>query len=169
MEKTSWFNRKFANILNNGLFPGILERLAGTAIRLEDKVKDIEDDLLIAKPGGVWSIKENIGHLWILEPLWLGRIEDLKNDTEVLREADLSNTATDEADFNTRSIDSILAGFRFERDKLVSDLSGIAASELEKTALHPRMLTPMRIIDLAFFIAEHDDHHLAQIIFLKKD
>ena len=31
---------------------------------------------------------------------------------------------------------------------------------------HPRLGTPMRLIDLAFFVAEHDDHHLAQITHL---
>ncbi|MEM7103473.1 MAG: DinB family protein [Bacteroidota bacterium] len=168
MEKTPWFNRKFSNILNNGLFPGILERLEGTSVRLETKVKGIDETRLTAKPDEVWSIKENIGHLWILEPLWLGRIEDIKNDVSILREADLSNSATDEAGFNNQLLEDILTGFRLERRKLLSTLSSIAVSDLEKIALHPRMRTPMRIIDLAFFIAEHDDHHLAQISFLKK-
>jgi hypothetical protein len=31
------------------------------------------------------------------------------------------------------------------------------------SALHPRLKTPMRIIDLFLFVAEHDDHHLARI------
>jgi|GEM_PF-4393916 len=31
------------------------------------------------------------------------------------------------------------------------------------TALHPRLKTPMRIVDLAYFVAEHDDHHLSRI------
>ena len=47
-------------------------------------------------------------------------------------------------------------------------LQNINESDLEKSALHPRLGTPMRLIDLAFFVAEHDDHHLAQITFLSK-
>jgi hypothetical protein len=35
--------------------------------------------------------------------------------------------------------------------------------QLLGTALHPGLKTPMRIIDLAYFVAEHDDHHLASI------
>ena len=31
------------------------------------------------------------------------------------------------------------------------------------TARHPRLKKEMRVLDLAFFIAEHDDHHLARI------
>jgi hypothetical protein len=30
-------------------------------------------------------------------------------------------------------------------------------------ARHPRLGTPMRLIDLAYFVAEHDDHHLARL------
>lgn len=36
-------------------------------------------------------------------------------------------------------------------------------ADLEPTGLHPRLKTPMRMIDLANFVAEHDDHHLASI------
>jgi len=32
-----------------------------------------------------------------------------------------------------------------------------------KSALHPRLKTPMRTMDLFLFVAEHDDHHLARI------
>jgi hypothetical protein len=35
--------------------------------------------------------------------------------------------------------------------------------QLLNTALHPRLKIPMRIVDLAYFVAEHDDHHLATI------
>jgi hypothetical protein len=29
--------------------------------------------------------------------------------------------------------------------------------------VHPRLGTPMRLVDMMFFVAEHDDHHLATI------
>ncbi|MBC8367786.1 hypothetical protein H8E52_10280 [bacterium] len=32
-----------------------------------------------------------------------------------------------------------------------------------QTALHPRLKTPMRACDMLYFMAEHDDHHLARI------
>jgi len=37
------------------------------------------------------------------------------------------------------------------------------------SALHPRLQTPMRLIDHLFFIAEHDDHHLAKIGMLLRE
>ena len=36
-----------------------------------------------------------------------------------------------------------------------------------RTATHPRLGTPMRLIDLALFVAEHDEHHLATITALR--
>lgn len=35
--------------------------------------------------------------------------------------------------------------------------------QLTYSALHPRLKTPMRVIDLAYFVAEHDDHHLSRV------
>jgi hypothetical protein len=32
-----------------------------------------------------------------------------------------------------------------------------------RTLLHPRLKMPMRLVDHLFFVAEHDDHHLAII------
>jgi hypothetical protein len=34
---------------------------------------------------------------------------------------------------------------------------------IARSAIHPRLQIPMRVIDLAFFKAEHDDHHIARI------
>jgi hypothetical protein len=35
-------------------------------------------------------------------------------------------------------------------------------------AWHPRLKVRIRVLDLVFFIAEHDDHHLARISELKR-
>jgi hypothetical protein len=37
-----------------------------------------------------------------------------------------------------------------------------------RTAHHPRLDRPMRVMDLAVFVAEHDDHHLARITELRR-
>ena len=39
----------------------------------------------------------------------------------------------------------------------------------ELSAHHPRLNKPMRVIDLAVFVADHDDYHLAQIDELKRE
>jgi len=49
MKKTEWFNRKFPVIEDNGVLPCIIERLAGTAIRLEELIRNIETPALVIK------------------------------------------------------------------------------------------------------------------------
>jgi hypothetical protein len=33
-----------------------------------------------------------------------------------------------------------------------------------RTMLHPRLKQTMRLVDHLYFVAEHDDHHLAHIL-----
>ena len=134
---------------------------------LEEKIKNIDIEKLELKPVGKWSIKEEIGHLLDLEPLWSGRMDDFINGETELRSADLENRKTHEANHNRRTIENLLVVFRTERQKLIDKIDQLdKANGLDKTALHPRLKTPMKVIDLAYFVAEHDDHHLAQITFL---
>ncbi len=168
MEKTEWFKRKFGQHESNGLLPGIIERLAGTPVRLEEKIGQIETQKLELKPDGKWSIKEEIGHLLDLEPLWSGRLDDFLKAEKELRSADLSNRKTHEANHNSQTVEKLLTDFRTERKLLVEKLNQMSDEDLDRTALHPRLKTPMKVIDLAFFVAEHDDHHLAQITSLAR-
>ena len=77
--------------------------------------------------------------------------------------ADLSNRGTDEAHYNEWSLGELLETFRTLRGKFMMTLENVPPSTLERAARHPRLGTPMRLIDVAFFTAEHDDHHLARI------
>ncbi len=168
MNRKEWFKRKFNQTLDPETLPNILERLLGTPARVEEKIRSIDADYYDLKLKDKWSIKENIGHLSDLEPLWMARIEDLVDKREILTEADLSNQKTHQANHNQRSIKELLDEFRGLRMKHMARLTALNSSDLEKYSLHPRLNTPMRIIDLAFFVAEHDDHHLAQISFIAK-
>lgn len=162
MKRTEWFKRTFPAIEDNGLFPSILERLSGTPARIEELIGQVDPaDLLILKPGGKWSIKEEIGHLGDMEPLWSGRVDDLVKGATELRVADLSNQTTHNANHNAKKMIPLLQRFRELRHAFVHKLSTLTEDELESSALHPRLKTPMRVIDLAYFVAEHDDHHLA--------
>ena len=163
MQKTEWFNRHFPVIDDNGILPSIIERLSGTPARVEEIVGKTEPAVLTLKPNGKWSVKEEIGHLSDLEPLWLGRVDDLVNDLAELRPADLTNQTTHNANHNATAIKVLLLRFREQRQQFVSRLMHLNDKQLLNTSLHPRLKTPMRIIDLAYFVAEHDDHHLASI------
>ena len=158
-----WFERTFPMDLPAWMFSSILERLRGTPARLEERIETIPKHHLIAQPNGNWSIQENIGHLLDLEPLWNGRLEDLLAGAHTLRPTDLANTATDLANHNTSAIRDVLRDFRSARRALVNRLEALTDHDLGKTALHPRLHKPMNIIDKMFFVAEHDDHHLACI------
>ena len=163
MKKAKWFERKFPPIEDNGLLPSIIERLSRTPSRIEEIINNTNVDILQLKSENKWSIKEEVGHLGDLEPLWLGRVYDFINRTEELRAADLTNQKTNIANHNTSDIKILARDFRSQREQLVSKLRNLNNEVLLHFSLHPRLKTPMRIIDLAFFVAEHDDHHLATI------
>jgi uncharacterized damage-inducible protein DinB len=168
MEQVKWFDRKFDFNFNENIFPSIIERLAGTPVRLEEKIGRILPGLLTERVGGTWTIAENIGHLIDLEPLWQGRFEDIKNGKDELRPADLQNTQTSLAGHNETPVDQLLYNFRTIRQQTLISLEDIDEATVFKSGLHPRLRTPMRTQDLFLFVAEHDDHHLARITQLMK-
>ena len=161
--QTPWIERKFEFNFPVGLFPVIIERLKGTLLQLEMMLKDVPEETLNKKLNSKWSVKEEVGHLYDLEPLWFGRIEDFLSGKEELRPADMSNAATTAANHNSRTIRELLNMFYVSRKKLIDKVEQIDESTALITALHPRLKQPMRLIDSLFFVAEHDDHHLARV------
>lgn len=164
MERKKWFDRQFnANNFENS-FPSIIERLRGTPIRVEEKVGNLSKILLEIKPEGKWSIKEHVGHLIDLEPLWQGRLHDILEGAEFLRPTDLDNKKTDFANHNLTELNTLFLNFRAIRKQTIALLEPLNEDDiLARFALHPRLKTPMRTLDLFLFVAEHDDHHLVSI------
>jgi len=163
VSKMKWFDRTFPFDLPLDLYPNTVERLRGTPARLEERVGTLDSGLLTRKDEGSWSIQENVGHLYDLESLWATRLDEFLAGAHLLSAADLQNGKTHEANHNVSSIKKILKQFRESREHLVSRLDQLALDEISRTAMHPRLAQPMNIMDFAFFIAEHDDHHLARI------
>jgi uncharacterized damage-inducible protein DinB len=163
MEQVKWFERKFDFTSNQNIFPSVIERLAGTPVRLEEKFKLIPANMLTARINNTWSIKENLGHLIDLEPLWQGRLQDIVNGEKELRPTDLQNTATSIAKHNEKPVSDLLQSFRKIRTTTIKLVENLDEQTIFKSALHPRLKTPMRTIDLFLFVAEHDDHHLVTI------
>ena len=158
-----WFERKFDFTFPVEQFPNLCVRLRGTPARLEEIVRGAPRDALIAKPGDKWSAQEHAGHLLDLEPLWMTRVDDFSSDGDTLTVADLTNRGTHEAGHNARNVEEILAGFREARVRLVDHVAKFPADLFARTKLHPRLKQPMRLVDHLYFVAEHDDHHLAMI------
>jgi uncharacterized damage-inducible protein DinB len=158
-----WFERKFEFSLPVELYPNLLARLRGTPARVEEVLRGRAQETLIRKPQEKWSAQEHAGHLLDLEPLWLTRVDDYAAGGVQLTAADLKNRQTDEANHNARPLEQILAEFRSARAKLLNRVDELDASLLARAIPHPRLKTPMRLVDHLYFVAEHDDHHLARI------
>ena len=128
----------------------------------------LSPEILTRRDGDKWSIQEQAGHLLDLEPLGMGRLDDYEAGRETLIAADMENRRTHEATYNTDTLAHILGRFRKERMEFVRRLDGYDEAFVQRMALHPRLKVRIRVIDLAFFIAEHDDHHLARISELRR-
>lgn len=163
MDRVSiWFERKFDFSFPIELHPNLCARLRGTPARLEE-ILQIPRELLVRKQGEKWSIQEHAGHLMDLESLWMARVEDYMADKTELTVADLSNRKTHEAGHNDRPVAGILAEFRKARLLLVLRVEQLDSELFGGTRLHPRLKQPMRLVDHLYFVAEHDDHHLARM------
>jgi hypothetical protein len=163
MERTKWVERKFNFDFPVGMFPVVLERLRGTAARLEKMTSSLSESEAEQKPDNKWSIKEQIGHLSDLEKLHEGRIDDFLDRKETLRAWETTNAETNNANHNADTIRDLIDKFTQKRDVFISRLEQLDDETHNAKAIHPRLQVPMRPVDMAYFTAEHDDHHLTSI------
>jgi DinB family protein len=167
-EHLKWTDRTFQFTFPVEVYPEMIERLRGTPSRLEDRLKSLPAEILTRRDGHRWSIQENAGHLLDLESLVKQRLDEYLSGAKILHAADMSNRRTYEADHNQVSIELILTNFRRQRTELVSTMDGLPAESFAEVAHHPRLNVPMRLVDMIFFQAEHDDYHLARMTELIK-
>jgi hypothetical protein len=163
MQRWPWIERHFNFDYPVSKFWDLVERVQGTPARLEEKLRGVSTEILTQRADGKWSIQENVGHLLDTEYLPLKRIEEILAGRTVLCAADMSYRKTNEANHNATAIEALLASFRRERARLVARFEQLDEGDWGKAALHPRLQQPMRIVDIAYFDAEHDDYHLARI------
>jgi hypothetical protein len=168
VDRIEWIKRQFSFELPVGMYANVVERVRGTPARLEDLTRGLPAEVLTRRDGDKWSIQEQAGHLLDLEPLGMNRLDDYEAGRDTLHAADMSNRRTHEANHNAARVENILAAFRRERTEFVARLDAYDEAFIQRLALHPRLQMHIRPIDLAFFIAEHDDHHLARISELKR-
>jgi uncharacterized damage-inducible protein DinB len=163
IEKKPWLERVFPFDLPLSMFPNVLERLRGTPARLEDRVRDVPSECLVLRPGEAWSVQETLGHLLLVEGLWIGRLDDFLAGAKELRPAGYDPRRVEEARFNERPLAELLAAFRAARIHHVGRLEDLGSSDVERTAFHPRLKRTVNVLDMMVFAAEHDDHHLARV------
>jgi len=160
---SQWYERQFAFAFPADIYPNIQARLRGTPARVEELVGNCSREILTRKAGEKWSAQEQVGHLLDLESLWLKRLEDFVQGHAELSTTDLSNRKTHEANYNSQDIESVLTDFREARARLVERAGKVDPTLYSRVLVHPRLQKPMRLVDHLYFVAEHDDHHLASI------
>lgn len=168
MDVQRWVDRGFRFDVSVDLFPDVLERVRGTPARIEEKVRQVPPNVLTRRDGDKWSMQEHIGHLLDLDALHTDRLDDYQAGAATLRPADITNRATTEANYNQRDITAVLRDFRAARLHFVERLEAWDPARVEVSAIHPRLQQPMRLVDMVYFVAEHDDHHLARMSELAK-
>ncbi len=158
MNALPWFERNLIFERPIAMLPYYLERLQGTMVRIESKVKRIPDDVLSCKPDGKWSVKQNIGHLAEVDKVANKRITEMLSGTAIM-----SPAVFEPHDYNSWSIDNVVELFCKNRKSNLEKYKSLSMAELQKSSLHPRLKSKMTPVDLAWFDAEHDDHHLVRI------
>jgi hypothetical protein len=161
--RVKWIERRFSFDFPADFYPEIISRLRGTPARVEDLIHDVPQDRLRIKPGKSWSAQEHIGHLISVEELLTARLDDFEAGMETLTAADMKNKRTDAAGYNDRSLSEVLSGLRAARGDSLRRIEGYEPEMFSRTARHPRLDLPMRLVDALYFFAHHDDYHLARI------
>jgi DinB superfamily len=163
MPRVKWIERKFTFDFPAEIYPEMIERVRGTPARLEDRLKSIAPEVLTRRDGERWSIQENVGHLLDLESLVQQRLDEYEAAAAELHAADMSNRKTYAANHNDVPLNTVLSAFRDQRSQLVARLEELDAEMFARKSFHPRLKVEMRLVDMLFFQAEHDDFHLARI------
>jgi len=160
VSQTPWFQRSFDFNFPVGIFPIIFSRLEGTLFRLNALLQNADDEFCSHCENG-WSVKEHLGHLYDLEDLWWKRLDDFVQNKTILTTADLNNTKTKEAKHNEKTLEQLMQSFVLERQKILETIFVFDSEMLSRISVHPRLNQPMRLVDSLYFVAEHDDHHVA--------
>ena len=145
MNTLPWFERnlKFGHPIQ--MLPYFLERLEGTFIRLETKVKGVPNEILSHQLNGKWSVKQNIGHLAEVDEINFRRIDEM-----IAGVAQLSPAVFEpKKDYNSQEVKDVLHYFHKTRLKNIKRYSELTEIELTKSSLHPRLKELMTPVDLA--------------------
>ena len=163
MIKEKWVDRKFDFNFDCSIYPNFISRLEATPDLLDFLILSIPGEYYIIKDDNDWSIQENVGHLITVDDLFIGRLDDYESGVLELRPADVSGSRTNKVIYNKSEMKKLLMEFREKRMKYINRLEKTNKKMFEKKCWHPRLKQDMRLCDMLYFHAEHDDHHLEKI------
>ena len=154
----AWFDRTFTFGLPPEMLPFYLERLEGTIVRIDYKVKEIDDKILSERFNDKWSVKQHIGHLAEVDLIANKRIDEILSGLPTMTRA-----VFEPQNYNPWPVQKVVELFRKNRTENINKYKSLSLVDLVKLSIHPRLNLPMTPVDLAWFDAEHDDHHLVKL------
>lgn len=154
-----WFERNLIFDKPKEMLPYFLERLEGTIFRLEAKVSGLPQSLLTTQVNNKWSVHQNIGHLAEVDEVANRRIDEMIMGVTIMSPA----VFEPKQDYNGMTTDQVLSHFEKVRMENLAKYKSLRVEDLDKASIHPRLNVRMTPVDLAWFDAEHDDHHLMKI------
>jgi hypothetical protein len=163
MPLIKWVDRSFSFNYPVERYPEMIERVRGAPARLDEYFNSASAAGLTVRDDGRWSIQENAGHLLDLDELTIQRIDQYVAGEPMLHPADITNKKTSEANYNSVPAATIRQSFRQRRMEIVNTLERLDAEMFARSAVHPRLNIPMRLVDFVFFEAEHDDYHFTRM------
>jgi len=75
----------------------------------------------------------------------------------------LSPAVFEPQDYNPWPIEKVLSFFAQTRSANLEKYGKLSEEQMIRSSLHPRLKVQLSPIDLAWFDAEHDDHHILKI------
>lgn len=163
MNRPAWVDKVFEFTLSPDQLPEVVAKLNATTGRLRKILGTTSAADMEIRLDNKWSIKENVGHLTDLEELHVGRLEDLENGLKTLRPADMSNATTEASDHNSFKLRELLIDLEEARTGFIEKLNSLSAETHATSGHHERLDVKMRPIDVAAFVAAHDEHHIQTI------
>ncbi len=163
MRVVPWNERSLPFGRSTEELPVLAERLLGTPARLWQLTTPANREQLSLRRSGAWSIMEHIGHVLLLDEHMERRVEDFRAKRPQLCTIDLSDQSVQLEGHRRRELGDLLEEFRLRRTSLVRSLMDLDPEALRHSAQHPCRGMHMRPVDMAIYLAEHDDHHLALI------
>lgn len=152
----------FASGLNPDEAPFIIERLRGTPLRVRHIVESAPTERVVFQPKDEWSIPEHLNHLTAVDVEFTGRIRQYLERAETMEVGPAGDIPADTEDELTRApVPELLSAFDRARSDLLELLEGLDEDAFTHAIYFPYLNREVSLVDKLFFIAQHDDSHVA--------
>lgn len=156
-------------VRNTGRREALIEQVAyliDEVTALEGLLNRVPDSVLSEKPMGKWSIKEVLGHLADCDrDIFLPRLKTICKEPHPEFENIDQDRLVEESAWNDRSLEEILRALKEERYAVVDYLRSVPEEQWIRSGVFPNG-KDRTIFDVAYYISQHDAHHLRSIAML---